>query len=103
MPSPHCRAVAAPENRPRFVSTKNGGAGLPRPLMASSSSRVPRDDARMELCGAGLAFSRSGDPCLFTGFRRNRSRVGGRNGGRENFALRIEPIDIRLALGLTIG
>jgi hypothetical protein len=47
---------ATPENRPRFVSTNNGGSGLPRPLMASSSL-VPRDDARMELCGAGLAFS----------------------------------------------
>jgi acetylornithine/succinyldiaminopimelate/putrescine aminotransferase len=45
------------ENR-LFVSTNNGEAGLPRRLMASSSSRVPRDDARMELCSAGLAFSR---------------------------------------------
>jgi hypothetical protein len=64
-----------------FVSTNKGGAGLPPPLMTESSSRVPRDDARMELCGAGFAFSRSGDLCLFSGFRRNQSRVGGRCGG----------------------
>jgi hypothetical protein len=64
-----------------------------------------RDDARIELCGAGFAFSRSGDPCRFGGFRRDQSRVGGRCGGsvaarafngcRENFALSIEPIDVR--------
>jgi hypothetical protein len=41
----------------------------------------PRDDARMELCGAGFAFSRSGDFCLFGGFRRNQSRVSGHCGG----------------------
>src|SRR6516225_4202220 len=67
----------------------------------------------MKLCGAGLAFSRSGEPCPFTRFRRNRSRVGGRrsgsaaawafNRGRENFALSFKPIDVRLALGLTTG
>jgi hypothetical protein len=33
------------------------------------------------LCGAGFAFSRSGDLSLFSGFRRNQSRVGGRCGG----------------------
>ena len=41
----------------------------------------PRDDDRMELCGAGFAFSRSGDLRLFSGFRRNQARVGGRCGG----------------------
>jgi hypothetical protein len=65
--------------------------------MAASSSRVPRDDARMELCGAGLAFSRSGDPCLFTGFRRNRSRVGGR---RECEVLEVRPSKSRPEQGL---
>ena len=69
------------ESRPRLVSTNKGGAGLPPPLVTESSSRVPRDDARMELCGAGFAFSGSGDLCLFSGFRRNQSRVGGSCGG----------------------
>ena len=69
------------ESRPGLVSTNKGGAGLPPPLVTESSSRVPRDDARMELCGAGFAFSGSGDLCLFSGFRRNQTRVGGSCGG----------------------
>ncbi len=56
----------------------------PKRAMAVTSGRGqrrPRDDARMDLCGAGFAFSRSGDLCHFSGFRRNQSRVGGRCGG----------------------
>ena len=63
-----------------FRRTK-GERGCPLPLVTESSSRVPRDDARMELCGVGFAFSELGDLCLFSGFRRNQSRVGGSCGG----------------------
>jgi len=65
-----------------------------------------------ELCGAGFAFSQSGDLRLFSGFCRSQSHVGGRRGRGavwafncygENFALSIEPINVRPALGLTIG
>ena len=31
----------------------------------------PCNDARMKLCGAGFAFSRSGDLCLLSEYRRN--------------------------------
>lgn len=75
--NPDCLGI--PENRPQFVLTNRSGA------TRSADDGVvvtgPRDDARMELCGAGFAFSRSGDLCLFSGFRRNQSRVDGRCGG----------------------
>ena len=70
------------ESRPIFRN-----AGLPNRSGATRSAddgvvvTGPRDDARMELCGAGFAFSRSGDLRLFSGFRRNQARVGGRCGG----------------------
>ena len=74
--NPDCLAI--PENRPRFVLTNRSGA------TRSADDGVvvtgPRDDARGKLCGAGFVFSRSGDLCLFGGFRRNQSRVGGRCG-----------------------
>ena len=75
--NPDCLGI--PENRPRFVLTNRSGA------TRSADDGVvvtgPRDDARMKLCGAGFVFSRSGDLCLFSGFRCDQSRVGGRCGG----------------------
>src|SRR5947207_15972793 len=82
-------------------------------MIAVSSSRVrhPRDETGVELCGLGLGLSKLRDSRLLGGFLRNRSgaRRGDRgarwtlNRRRENFTLSVQPIDVGLAVGLTVG
>ena len=52
--NPDCLGI--PENRPQFVLTNRSGAT--RSADDGGVVTGPSDDARMELCGAGFAFSR---------------------------------------------
>src|SRR6266481_7907707 len=86
----------------------NGGGGLSHPAYDGGCVTVMCDADQSELRNAALGLSRSGDPRLFSGLRRGRYWIHGRHiwafkRGRQNVPLSIQPIDVRLALRLTIG
>jgi hypothetical protein len=59
-----------------------GEVALRRPAYDGAVVTVKCDEAGVELCGAGFAFSGSGNSCLFGGLGRNRYRIRGCGHGR---------------------